>query len=230
MPRQSITFSNMRLCGEGTQIDSQLGHPRLHGSWDLEADKVRVRLTVAKIGARGTLRDIDGGIHRWSAGLAVNGTSMVDGPAALMNGRWRGQGVEPVVMSCVVAGATYHPLARGVGMRFAASHRLNRPAAAWTGQPTIGQLNRWTDSSSLSGEIETRRGYDTHAVGARVVRQEDTHQRDLMVAVVRTFMTAQLSREFFYKYKTAHVVEQPELRLSFDPWTQKASFSVEFST
>jgi hypothetical protein len=61
MPRQSITFSNMRLCGEGTQIDSQLGHPRLHGPWDLEADKVRVRLTVAKIGARGTLRDIDGG-------------------------------------------------------------------------------------------------------------------------------------------------------------------------
>lgn len=52
--------------------------------------------------------------------------------------------------------------AGGVGMRFAASHRLNRPAAAWTGQPTIGQLNRWTDSSSLSGEIETRRGYDTH--------------------------------------------------------------------
>jgi hypothetical protein len=150
MPRQSITFSNMRLCGEGTQIDSQLGHPRLHGPWDLEADKVRVRLTVAKIGARGTLRDVDGGvllhhlappalhrmlvpdcmskplcqpkrcpqacdyiagIHRWSAGLAVNGTAAVDGPTALMNGRWRGQGVEPVVMSCVVAGATYHPLA-----------------------------------------------------------------------------------------------------------------------
>jgi hypothetical protein len=39
-----------------------------------------------------------------------------------------------------------------------------------------------------------------------------------------------VSQEFFYKYKTAHVVEQPELRLSFDPWTQKASFSVEFST